>query len=247
MTWERQELGLSWQVAVGKCGAPSPWPPDDLVLLANTKDDLKAMLKLLAKWCHTWHMQVNEAKCGVMVCPKKPRGSTPTPDIRMPVWDGIRFAEGELISKVTEATPYKYLGIMVGPKMNLNHSRKAKITAITARLQRFARPGSIPTGLQMALVKPILGPVAMHGLEHSSTQKCLVKSREALFVAAKQCLGWEKNRRLEWSSTLDEMAAPEPGGGRPRQKDPPPPRQSGVQHDSGPSGQNPPPENAGRI
>ena len=29
---------------------------DDLVLLANTEDDLKEMLKLLAKWCHTWHM-----------------------------------------------------------------------------------------------------------------------------------------------------------------------------------------------
>ena len=41
---------------------------------------------------------------------KKPRGSTPPPDIRMPVWDGTVFTEGELIPKVTEATPYKYLG-----------------------------------------------------------------------------------------------------------------------------------------
>ena len=136
----------------------------------------------------------------------------------MPVWDGTRFAEGELIPKVTEANPYKYLGILVGPKMNLNHSRRAKITAIAARMQRFARPGSLPTGLQMALVKPVLGPVAMHGLEHSSTQGCLVESRRGLFGAVKRCLGWEQNRRLEFSSLLDVMELPNPVADVPARK-----------------------------
>ena len=128
----------------------------------------------------------------------------------MPVWDGTRFAEGELIPKVIEATPYKYLGILVGPKTNLNHSRRAKITAIVARMQRFARPGSIPTGLHMALVKPVLGPVAMHGLEHSSIQGCLVESRMGLFGAVKRCLGWVQNRRLETTSLLDEINRGQP-------------------------------------
>ena len=136
----------------------------------------------------------------------------------MPVWDGTSFTDGELIPKVTEATPYKYLGILVGPKMNLNHSRKAKIIAIAARTQRFARPGSLPTGLQMALVKPILGPVAMHGLEHSSTKGCLVKSREGMFVAAKRCLGWEQNRRLEMTSLLEELGLPNPEADAPARK-----------------------------
>ena len=82
-----------WGVRVPEAGwrLPDLMYADDLVLLASTKHDLEEMLRLLAKWCHTWHMQVNEAKCGVMLCPKKPRGSTPPPDIRMPVWDGTSF------------------------------------------------------------------------------------------------------------------------------------------------------------
>ena len=102
--------------------------------------------------------------------------------------------------------------------MNLNHSREAKIIAIAARTQRFARPGSLPTGLQMALVKPILGPVAMHGLEHSSTKGCLVKSREGMFAAAKRCLGWEQNRRLEMTSLLEELELPNPVADAPARK-----------------------------
>ena len=54
---------------------------DDLVLLADTEEKLKVMLRLLAKWCHIWHMQVNEAKCEVMVCPDRPRGPPLRPQI----------------------------------------------------------------------------------------------------------------------------------------------------------------------
>ncbi|KAI8119954.1 RNA-directed DNA polymerase from mobile element jockey [Lucilia cuprina] len=79
---------------------------DDIVILAEEVEVLQQMIKNLEEYCHLWGMEVNLSKSEIMIFRKSGRTSAKE------IWN---FNGQTVIIKVSE---YKYLGIILTPKMS---------------------------------------------------------------------------------------------------------------------------------
>src|SRR3954467_11060726 len=91
---------------------------DDIALLANTKEDLQALLKIAEKYAQTWKFAFNTKKCKVMVFNRV--GANPD-----------TFLEGDRLEVVKA---YKYLGVW----FDTNLTWQLHKTTILAKAKRRA-------------------------------------------------------------------------------------------------------------
>jgi hypothetical protein len=142
---------------------------DDLALLANSKHQLQNMLRVLADFCDEYDLEVNVAKCTVVVFGKrKYQGSR--------LW-AIRNRDGRGRQHVPVAEEFRYLGVVFhatkGVSVCCNSLTIAGRRAMWAMMNRFAENGLQSVSMQVqlfgALVAPILsycsevwGPALLH-------------------------------------------------------------------------------------
>lgn len=77
---------------------------DDIVLMAEKKEDLEKQMEVLGKWSKEWRMDVNEGKTKVMVV----GGDEEDEEEEMMIGD----------KKIGFAATYEYLGVMLNKKMS---------------------------------------------------------------------------------------------------------------------------------
>ena len=143
---ERQELGVrvrgTW---MGAC-----FFADDIVLLAESDNDLQNMLDVVSNYANRWKLRFNASKCGVLVVGQNKRGK---------LWhlgkEGIK-----------EVEDYKYLGVWINRQVN-GHNHVNHLDGKALGLQNLARGGNskfwrdeedIKAGLTMweVVCKPVL-------------------------------------------------------------------------------------------
>jgi hypothetical protein len=95
---ELKELGLAVQVDSGDLLCSLAYA-DDLVLLADSAEDLQTMVDKVSEWCRRWRLQLNIKKTKVMVFGKSSGGE------RVAIRSG-----GTSLEQVPQ---YKYLGILL--------------------------------------------------------------------------------------------------------------------------------------
>ena len=85
---------------------------DDLVVLAQSADELQLLLNTLHTWCKTWQLEVNNTKSAVLhFCPQSFSGTHPN-----------FICEDEPILLKSD---YRYLGIIINEFLNFNVTVKA--------------------------------------------------------------------------------------------------------------------------
>ena len=89
---------------------------DDMVLLAESENDLQALLDILYQWCMKWRLNVNIAKTQVVhFRPSRKRCTSVV----------FRYGEESLLI----APCYKYLGVILDEHLNFNECVKTLATA----------------------------------------------------------------------------------------------------------------------
>ena len=121
---------------------------DDIVLLAESDNELQNMLDVVSNYANRWKLRFNASKCGVLVVGQKKRGK---------LWhlgkEGIK-----------EVGDYKYLGVWINRQVN-GHNHVNHLEGKALGLQNLARGGKfwrdeedIKAGLTMweVVCKPVL-------------------------------------------------------------------------------------------
>ncbi len=101
---------------------------DDIVLLADSREELQMMLDELAEFSRQWRFSVNVEKSAVMVI-RPPSERAPDEE--------VSFRYGDEAMKVVDE--FKYLGVVLDEKFNWRRDIKKRVTkskAAMARLQR---------------------------------------------------------------------------------------------------------------
>ena len=97
---------------------------DDIVLLAESDNDLQNMLDVVSNYANRLKLRFNASKCGVLVVGQKKRGK---------LWrlgkDGIK-----------EVEDYKYLGVWINRQVN-GHNHGNHLEGKALGLQNLARGG----------------------------------------------------------------------------------------------------------
>jgi hypothetical protein len=125
---------------------------DDIVLLADGVEDLRAMMVSLHHYSRQWRFEVNHSKCGLMRFNHDGSSRLPTDELDM----------GGVV--VPWVTMYKYLGVEMHNGVPFRHYRKRALASATSAGYRVAAMGmysgklSVPLGVQVyqALVRPLL-------------------------------------------------------------------------------------------
>jgi hypothetical protein len=125
---------------------------DDIVLLADGVEDLRAILASLHQYSRQWRFEVNHSKCGLMRLNHDGSSRLPTDELDM----------GGVV--VPWVTMYKYLGVELHNGVPFRHYRKRALASATCAGHRVAAMGmysgkfSVPLGVKVyqALVRPLL-------------------------------------------------------------------------------------------
>ena len=127
---------------------------DDLVILADSEEQLHTMVRRLEQWCRKWEMKVNATKCGVMEIGK----CRTADDLVIQVEDAI--------VPVVEA--YTYLGCHLSYDLDLKAMAKhrARIGAATLEeLRPFISNSTIPTWIRRYALASVILPQMLYGAE----------------------------------------------------------------------------------
>ena len=155
---------------------------DDIVLLAETDDDLQRMLNCLYRWCSKWRLVVNESKTKVMHIRPSRSPKTET-----------KFRLGQTELDIVES--YKYLGIFVDEHLNYNHTAtllsEAGSRALGALRNKIHNVKDIHLGTFTKLFNSGITPILDYcaGVWGFSNYKCL---EDVQLKAARYFLGVHK-------------------------------------------------------
>ena len=87
---------------------------DDVVLMAESENDLQVMLNSLSNWCTQWKLLINRAKSGILHF--RPNNLQATQHI-------FQFGDGN----ISIMNSYKYLGLQLTDRLDLTHRLLLKL------------------------------------------------------------------------------------------------------------------------
>ena len=87
---------------------------DDVVLMAESENDLQVMLNSLSNWCTQWKLLINRAKSGILHF--RPNNLEATQHI-------FQFGDGN----ISIMNSYKYLGLQLTDRLDLTHRLLLKL------------------------------------------------------------------------------------------------------------------------
>jgi hypothetical protein len=171
---------------------------DDVVLMADSAEELQEMAAVVHEFCSKWRIEVNTTKSQVMVV--KPAGAEPVPF----VWK-IGGTKLKVVHK------YKYLGLIFSDDLSWEpHSRRVvkKVGATLARLGVLLSRRELPTALKSLVWNSVAGSVLNYGaevwepptkklglqlesLQHKAGVKILRLRKTSQREATRAVLGWK--------------------------------------------------------
>lgn len=128
---------------------------DDLILLAESKEDLHSLMGAVEAWANKWEMSFGAAKCGVMVV------GGPDLEAREEMWT----LQGQEVKVVEE---YTYLGNVFRRDLSvaaMAAERAKRGAKALAAVQPFLRSQSIPLQFRLMVLKAIVMPSFTYGAE----------------------------------------------------------------------------------
>lgn len=174
---------------------------DDAVILSSTREDMEHNLEVIAQWCETWKMSINQSKCGVMCI---------TPENEEPILRTKVRLNNERIPNVSS---YLYLGIRFTRELdfesmileNLTKGRKAYFG-----MQTFFENRRIPIYFKVLAIRSIIIPIVLYGAElWGFRTDRLAKLQELVDMICRVCVRGGKTTpliRLREELGLDELA-----------------------------------------
>lgn len=171
---------------------------DDVVLLAETEQDLQEMLNVTNSWCNKWRMEVNLTKTNILHIRKKsqPRST-------------FRFKLGEQIVKYCEE--YKYLGITLNEYLDYKFSTDILSDsggrALSSIITKMIKHGGFPLNVYKKLFDSCVCSVSDYGGEIWGF-KAYESNRQLQLKACRAYLGVPKQTAIP--GLLSEMNWCEP-------------------------------------
>ena len=175
---------------------------DDLVLLANTPEELQAMADQLTRWLSCNEMKAGIAKCAVMHVPRL--SGTPG--------DHPRFRWTLSGQAVVEVGEYTYLGVNFRadwdiPKMVVDRCEKGR--RLSHILQPYLYSRTIPVHMKMAVIRAVLVPVLLYGAEIYGMNKSITGRMQSFLTGAlKAVVGVPQNGHFGLVSLWRELNVP---------------------------------------
>ena len=125
---------------------------DDIVLMAETEEELQALMSVVDRYGHRWRFQVNPGKCGLLKFRHDGGKKLPTSELRL----------GDKI--VQWVSKYKYLGVELHNGVPFRDFRKRMLRSAISAGYQVAAMGMyscklpVPIGVQVykSLVRPLL-------------------------------------------------------------------------------------------
>ena len=134
---------------------------DDVVLFAESAEDLKRSLDHLERWANRWEMECGVRKCAVMLVPLT-QEIDPIAQLQA---EGPWRLHGQDVPLTRQ---YRYLGIEITDDLALNAhiaSTRAKGIGAFGRCHRFLTSKSIPLGIRAMAYKTMVLPILAWGSE----------------------------------------------------------------------------------
>jgi hypothetical protein len=123
---------------------------DDVVLLAESAEDLQCLLDALQQWCDKWKLQINETKSNVV-------HFRPASVARTQYAFHVKDSAIEIVDR------YKYLGVLLTEFLDYNESVKVIIKcasrAFGAVVAKSKSVGGLPFNVFLKLVNSVVWPV----------------------------------------------------------------------------------------
>jgi hypothetical protein len=124
---------------------------DDVVLFADSREDLQRMIDIVASYSHKWRFEENLGKCGVMTVWANPSSKRSEPA-------ALKF----LGQAVQEVEQYKYLGVIMHETLLWEkHIERiaAKANAARVKFQRVLTNRRLPVRLRLHVYKTYIMPL----------------------------------------------------------------------------------------
>ena len=131
---------------------------DDIILFAESKVDLQALLDVAAEWADKYHMEFNVKKCGRLML-RTNEGAI----IDEPVKFDFKI-QGQSIPHVAS---YKYLGLWINQKMYTPEiiQERVKATQVAfARISPVLKWKHLSLQVKMSLVQTMVASTALYGV-----------------------------------------------------------------------------------
>ena len=135
---------------------------DDLVLIAESRENLQTLIAKVADWATKWEMQVNTDKCGIMTFPPPSTEGSDSTDVTYSISDRV-------IPNVKE---YVYLGYRLASGTDVKDIHRAMILDKSQvvgesikKLRHFYINRAIPIYAKTLVLRTIIIPRLMYGAE----------------------------------------------------------------------------------
>ena len=112
------------RIPIGDKKMPVLMYADDLVLLAQSENELQLLHNTLHKWCKTWQLEVNSTKSAVIHF--RPQSFSAT-------HHNFICGDGSILLK----SDYRYLGIIINEFLNFNVTVKAVALSVHRALRKL--------------------------------------------------------------------------------------------------------------
>ena len=171
---------------------------DDIVLLAETENDLQLMLNIVNRWCNNWRMEVNLTKTNILHIRKKsqPRSQ-------------VNFKLGT--QTVEFCKEYKYLGLTINEYLDFKFSTdilsESGGRALSSVITKMIKNGGFPLNVYKKLFESCVCSVTDYGGEIWG-YKSYESNRQLQLKACRAYLGVPKQTAIP--GLLSEINWPEP-------------------------------------
>ena len=155
---------------------------DDVVLIAESADDLQNMLNTLNNWCNKWRLAVNESKTKIVHFRNKNQSRS-----------NFIFQCGEKV--ITFEHEYKYLGFWFNEydlEKSVTEVSKAASRALGAVYMKYLHTGGMSYDVYTKMIETIVEPVLFYCSGIWGTRK-FPKVQSVLNKACRYFLGVTKN------------------------------------------------------
>ena len=129
---------------------------DDIVLLADSEDDLQSLLNIVHSWCTRWRLEVNLLKTNIMHARKK---QTPRALFEFKLGDG----------RVDYCATYKYLGVTVNEHLNFEETTfeicESAGRALGGLITKMIKNGGFPLAVYSKLYESLVCSISDYGSE----------------------------------------------------------------------------------
>jgi hypothetical protein len=133
---------------------------DDVVMLANSYDGLRANLECVEAWCERNGMMLGANKCAAMVI-----NGSHEDQSHLAALGHLTTRSGE---RIPVAESYRYLGIWVNNALDMEKMVQDRVRSSNlamSTLRPLLRDGRVPLRQRVAAVKAFLLPVVNYGAE----------------------------------------------------------------------------------